>query len=244
MSIKLYDDALLNKLKRWTLDTATTLTGVNESTRLFSTIVDQNNDKPIKLPLIALSRPGGFVIEEKYKQPKSYSGATISYNDQRGAKLNAIKISIPYQLDIYARYQEEADELIRNIVFNIINYPLVKIEIPYHDLGIFHDSNIRLSSDVEDNSDVPERLIADQFKRYTIQIVIDDAYLFDIRIKDNLRLLNNYDDDSFLDKESSEEESPEDNPEEDSSSTYYVTNDNFRLKTTDDYLLTVDPELN
>lgn len=189
MSIKLYDDALLEKLRNWTLDTGVFLTGVNESNRLFSVVADTTNDKPIQLPLIALSRPGGFTIEEKYKQPKSYNGVKVSYNEQRSAKLNAIKISIPYQIDVYARYQEEADEYIRNIVFNIINYPVVKIEIPYHDLGLNHESNIRLSTDVEDNSDVPERLIADQFKRYTIGIVIDDAYLFDVRVKDNLRIV-------------------------------------------------------
>ena len=206
MSIKLYDDALLNKLRNWTLDTEIFVTGVNESTRLFTAVADKNNDKPIQLPLIALSRPGGFIIEEKYKQPKSYNGVKFAYNDERGARLNAIKISIPYQLDIYARYQEEADEYIRNIVFNIINYPVVKIEIPYHDFGIFHDSNVRIASDVEDNSDVPERLISDQFKRYTISLVIDDAYLFDVRVKDNLRIVEGHlhtmnSDDSIADRE-------------------------------------------
>ena len=188
MSLKLYDDALLAKFRRWTLDTSITLTGVNESTRLFSTVADRTNDKPIQLPLIALSRPGGFIIVDKYKQPKSYNGTKVAYNDVRGAQLNAIKINIPYQIDVYARYQEEADEYIRNIVFNIINYPLVTIDIPYHDLGISHDSNIVISSDVEDNSDIPERLIADQFKRFTLGILIDDAYLFDVRVKDNIRI--------------------------------------------------------
>ena len=189
MSIKLYDDALLAKLKNWTLDTSVTVTGVDDSTQLFKTIADTTNDRPIELPLIALTRPGGFIIEEKYKQPKSYNGVRFAYNEERSAKLNAIKISIPYQLDIYARFQEEADEYIRNIVFNIINYPVVKISIPYHDLGITHDSNIRLASDVEDNSDVPERLITGQFRRYTIELVIDDAYLFDVKLKDNLRIV-------------------------------------------------------
>ena len=192
MSIKLYDDALLLKFRNWTLDTNISLTGVDESTRLFTTIADSNNDKPIQLPLIALSRPGGFVIEEKYKQPKSYNGVQVALNEQRGAKLNAIKISIPYQLDVYARYQSEADEYIRNIVFNIINYPVVKVDIPYHDLGLSHTSNIRIASDVEDNSDVPERLISDQFKRYTIDLVIDDAYLFDVRVKDNLKIVEGH----------------------------------------------------
>ena len=192
MSVKLYDDALLEKLKKWTLDTSVMLTGVNESTKLFSAIADVTNDKPIKLPLIALSRPGGFVINDKYKQPKSYDGVTFAYNRAKSAKLNAIQIAIPYQLDVYARYQEEADEYIRNIVFNIINYPNVTIDIPYYEFGIKHDSNIRLATDVEDNSDVPERLISGQFKRYTIGLIIDDAYLFDVRVRDNLRLVEGH----------------------------------------------------
>lgn len=190
MSIKLYDDSLLEKLQKWTKDTSVMLLGVNESTRLFSTLADVNNDKPLTLPLISLSRPGGFIIEEKYKQPKSYSGATFAYNNERSAKLNAIKISIPYQLDIYARYQQEADEYIRNIVFNIINYPVVNIELPYYDFGVTHDSNIRITTDVEDNSDIPERIISGQFKRYTLGITIDDAYLFDLKVKDNISIID------------------------------------------------------
>lgn len=189
MSIKLYDDALLKKLQNWAGDLPLMITGVDESTRLFSAILDQKNDEPIKLPLISLSRPGGFTIDEKYKQPKTYVGSTVAYSEQKSAKLNAIKISIPYQIDIYSRFQEEADEYIRNIVFNIINYPLVKVNIPYYDLGVTHESNIRLSSDVEDNSSIPERLISGQFKRYTLTIVIDDAYLFDIKLKDNVRVI-------------------------------------------------------
>lgn len=189
MSIKLYDDALLTKLRKWTKDTSVIVTGVDESTRLFSAIADSTNDKPIQLPLISLSRPGGFTIEEKYKQPKSYNGAKVAYTEARSAKLNAIKISIPYRIDVYARYQAEADEYIRNIVFNIINYPVVTIDIPYHDLGISHNSNIRIFSDVEDNSDVPEQLISGQFKRYSLDLIIDDAYLFDVKVKDNLRIV-------------------------------------------------------
>ena len=190
MSLSLYDDALLKKLQRWTMNTSTVLVGVDESTRLFSTIADTTNDKPIQLPLIALTRPGGFSIDEKYKQPKSYDGALHIANNERNARLNAIRISIPYQLDIYARYKTEADEYIRNIVFNIINYPNVSIEIPYEDLGLVHHSSIRITSDVDDNSDIPERLISGQFVRYTLGFVMDDAYLFDIRISDNLSVVD------------------------------------------------------
>mgnify|MGYP003320578120 CR=1 FL=1 len=40
MSIKLYDDALLFKFRNWTQDTQLVVTGVDESTRLFSTVAD------------------------------------------------------------------------------------------------------------------------------------------------------------------------------------------------------------
>lgn len=191
MAVRFYDEALLKKFQKWTADTQVQLTGINETRRLFEVVADKTNDKPIQLPLIALSRNGGYTIQEKYKQPRSYnSNEFIRMQDANsGASLNAIPIGISYQIDIYARHLAEADEYARNIVFNIINYPKLNIEIPYEDSGLTHDANIRLITDVEDNSDIPERLISGQFTRFTIGIDIDDAYLFDVRIKDNLSIV-------------------------------------------------------
>lgn len=189
MAVRFYDDALLKKFQKWTADTQVQLTGINETRRLFEVIADKQNDKPIQLPLIALSRNGGYAIQEKYKQPRSYNGNKLIVTTDSGAKLNAIPIGISYQIDIYARHLAEADEYARNIVFNIINYPKLNIEIPYEDSGLTHDANIRLITDVEDNSDISERLISGQFTRFTIGIDIDDAYLFDVRVKDNLSIV-------------------------------------------------------
>lgn len=185
MAVRFYDEALINKLKKWTQDTDVTLLGVNETKRRFEVLADKTNDAPIKLPLITLSRNGGYTILSKYKKPLSYDGNRFVQTSDSAALLNGVPISIQYQIDIYTRYLEEADEYARNIVFNIINYPKLNIEIPYEDLGIRHDANIVLSSDVDDNSDIPERLIPGQFTRLTIGIVIDDAYLFDVQIKKN-----------------------------------------------------------
>lgn len=189
MAVRFYDEALLKKFQKWTQDTHIHLAGVNETKRLFEVVSDIKNDKPIELPLISLSRPGGYTIQEKYKQPKSYMGSTMIQTEDAGAKLNAIPIGISYQIDVYTRHLAEADEYARNIVFNIINYPKLQIEIPYEDSGLFHDANIRLTTDVEDNSDIPERLISGQFTRLTIGIDIDDAYLFDVRVRDNLSIV-------------------------------------------------------
>ena len=189
MAVTLYDNALLKKLQKWTAGTELQLTGVNDTRKLFERISDQQNDRPIKLPLIALSRNGGYVILNKNKQPLSYMGSPLIQGQRKSVQLNAIPIGIAYQLDIYCRHLEEADEYARNLVFNIINYPKLNIEIPYEDMGLTHDSNIRLVSDVEDNSDIPERLISGQFSRLTLGIEIDDAYLWDVRIRDNLLIV-------------------------------------------------------
>lgn len=192
MAVRFYDDALLQKLNKWAANSPLTITGVNETRRLFEVVSDMNNDRPIQLPLIALSRNAGYSISNKYKQPLSYNANTLTQTAGRGTKLNAIPIRIPYQIDIYTRYLEEADEYARNIIFNIINYPKLNVEIPYMDCGYTHDANIRLTSDLEDNSDIPERLIPGQFTRLTLRIDIDDAYLFDVRVKDNLSIVEGH----------------------------------------------------
>lgn len=193
MSVGLYDQAFINKLQSWTKDTVVTILTPNETKNLFAVIADKNNDQPIKLPLIALKRPGGFSVLRTGKSPLSASGMRLFANDKVGRRLRAIPISIPYQIDIYTRYQDEADELVRNIVYNIINYPKLEINIPYYDENYIHHANIRMQSDVEDNSDIPERLVPGQFTRMTLQIYIDDAYLFDINYSKTTRVCRNVD---------------------------------------------------
>ena len=188
MGVRFYDDALLEKIRNWIPSTEITLTGVNETRRLFETILDKTDDRNIKLPLIALSRPRGYTILNRNKRPVSYTGSTFQSTLSKSAKVNIVPIGIAYQLDIYTKYSDEADEFARNFIFNIINYPKLTINVPYEDLGIKHDANIRITSDIDDNSDIPERLIPGQFTRLTLGINIDDAYLFDVRVKDNISI--------------------------------------------------------
>lgn len=183
MSVRLYDDAIINKLKKWTKDTEVTVLAPNEVKELFSVVADKNNDNPISLPLIALSRPGGFTVLETTARPLGYAGLTLAASRDGAKNLRAIPISIPYQLDVYTRYQEDADEYVRNLVYNIINYPRLEVNIPYYDENIIHHSNIKMVGDVEDTSSIPERHVAGQFTRMSIALVVDDAYLFDIKYR-------------------------------------------------------------
>lgn len=188
MAVRYYDEALLEKIKKWVKDPNMTITGPDETRRLFQYLGDINDDKPLKLPIIALRRLTPVRILSTNKKPLTYDGWRKNNNGEKGDQLNAIPIEINYQLDIYTRYMAEADEYSRNFIFQIINHPKLSIEIPYNNAKIMHDSNIRLSENIDDNSGIPERLIEGQFTRLTLSINIDDAYLFDYRIKDNWRV--------------------------------------------------------
>jgi len=59
--------------------------------------------------------------------------------------------------------------------------------VPYENLNYWHKSMISLNNEVQDNSAIPERLIHGQFTRYTMSLKVDDAYLFDVRIRDTVQ---------------------------------------------------------
>ena len=193
MSTRFYDTAVLEKIKTWVRDENMTITSPDETRRLFEYVADTNNDTPIKLPLIALRRDPAFRVLNTNKRALSYNGALIDSNVKildsalvaRNTSLNAIPIQLDYQIDIYTRRYAEADEYVRNFVFNIINYPELKVKIPYNDLNWVHKSNIRLNPDISDNSSIPERLMPGQFTRFTIRFSIDDAYLWSVPVKDS-----------------------------------------------------------
>lgn len=188
MATYLYDEALINKLKFWTNKTDVQIYGPNETARLFATQADKNNDAPIKLPLISITRDKGFTITNPNKQPLSFDGLTLEASYAKSVMLNAIPISLAYQIDVYTRYQKEADEFVRNLIFNLVNFPVLTIKVPYNSADIELDSTIILQGEVQDNSDVPERIVAGQFTRYTLNIVVNDAYLYDIRVRDNVHI--------------------------------------------------------
>lgn len=189
MSVKLYDDAMINKLQKWTRNTHITLIKPDEVRRFFEVNADTSNDSPLRLPAIVLSRSGGYTVIDPSKRPLSFDGATLdsraTEEHNMAIQLNAIPISVSYQIDVFTRYFEEADEFSRNLVFNIINYPKLEVIIPYNNQNYHHEANMRLDPNVEDNSDIPERLISGQFTRQTLKFTIDDAYLFDVREREN-----------------------------------------------------------
>ena len=188
MSAIFYDESLLKKIKNWVKDDSITITGTDETKRLFEYQADIKNDKPISLPLITLRRNPTLTVLSMNKKPLTFDGWRKDVDDGKGNQLNGIPINLTYQIDIYTRHFSESEDYVRSFIFNLINYPKLQIEIPYNNARIIHNSHIRLNADIQDNSDIPERLMPGQFTRRTITIYIDDAYLFDYKTKDTLKL--------------------------------------------------------
>ena len=188
MSVYLYDEAFVEKLRYWTKNTQINVYSPDDTRRLFEVMADNSNDSPIQLPIVCLRRKSGLNVINTGKRPLTFDGISVGSDDSSSVHLSAIPIDISYQLDIYTRYFKEADEFLRNLTFNIINYPKLTITIPYNNFNIEHNGFIRMSNDIEDNSNVPERLINGQFTRLTFNINIDDAYLWNVKIKDNLSI--------------------------------------------------------
>ena len=184
MAIRYYDEALVAKLEHWLKapiqNKKLKILKPEESTRFFEMQLDEIKDKALALPLIAISRDKNVEILNTQKQSKTFSGFYVDQTKTSYHNINVIPILIGYQIDIYTQKLAEADEYIRNFVFNFINYPQLEITLPYDNLNIKHVANIQLNSSISDNSDIKEHLFADQFVRFTLKIAIDDAYLFSL----------------------------------------------------------------
>ena len=181
MAIRFYDKALIDKIRNWVVDKDIQILDPEDTEAFLSSIADQNKDKPIALPLISLKRLPSVNILNTNKQPLSAEGLVIkNVLDEQGKaqQLNAIPVSISYSLDIYTRYFAEADEYIRNFVFQLINSPKLTINIPYNNANLTHNSYIRLQNEIKDNSKGFGYMFTGQFTKMSIPFVLDDAYLF------------------------------------------------------------------
>ena len=189
MSTSLYDKSLVDKLRKWTEGTKVTVIAPDETRLLWETTADKNNDKPIQLPMIVLRKSTTYTLKGKAgKAPITYDGFTTQANINRSTFLNAIPIELSYQIDVYTRYYEEADEYMRELIFNLYNTPVFTVEIPYEGTNIKHNASITINPNIMNNPSTAERLALNQFAKLSVQFDVKDAYLFDVRTKDNFTI--------------------------------------------------------
>ena len=164
---------------------------------MFETLADDSKDKNVKLPLIALSRNNDIELLLNVKNPRSFDGLKLQQDEAGTVQMNVIPVKLQYQLDIYTKTYKESDEYLRQYLFKLINNPLIKITVPYNGQNVPQIANIRVLSTVSDTSDIPQHLFPGQFTRWTIQLEVQDAFLYDIPYRRNWQIY--VDDNELLD---------------------------------------------
>lgn len=191
MAIRYYDEALANKINSWLPKSKNRKIQVlkpDEVKRLFSIEADERNDKPIQLPLIAISRETQIDVMHPTKRAMSFDGMMLKSDGKHTLQLDAVPISLTYQVDIYTRHFDEGDELLRELIFKIINNPQLTITLPYNNQNLIQVCAMKMQGQVEDTSSISERLFSGQFTRWTLRLDIDGAYLYSIPYVDNVKV--------------------------------------------------------
>ncbi len=192
MAISYYDDAVTAKIKGWLADNSVLrVLNPDETKRAIELQAEDSGDKPLQLPLLTISRNKELEITNAIKQNKSFDGLIIQNDTTNAATvhMNVIPVKTLYQLDIYTKRQLDADEYVRQFLFKLINNPQIIVEIPYNNYIIKHTENLRVLNSVSDTSDIPTRIFQGQFYRWTIQLELQDGFLFSIPYKKNWRFV-------------------------------------------------------
>lgn len=191
MAIRYYDEALANKINSWLPKSKNRKIQVlkpDEVKRLFTIEADERDDKPIQLPLIAISRETQIDVMHPTKRAMSFDGLMLKSDGKHTLQLDAVPIALTYQIDIYTRHFDEGDELLRELVFKIINNPQLTITLPYNNQNLIQVCAMKMQGQVEDTSSISERIFSGQFTRWTLRVDIDGAYLYSIPYVDNVHV--------------------------------------------------------
>ena len=189
--IGIYDEAIAQAIESWLKPSVKANQGTglkvlrpNETAELFKMTDDMREDRMLTLPLIGLSREPAIELLAPNKQPRSYAGPSFQQTkDSKALILNSIDARITYQIDVYTKTFAAGDEYVRDLVFKFVNHPELFVTLTLNGVEYTHNFTMRLASTIEDNSDVPQRLFRDQFTRWTLRLVVDDARLWSIPMK-------------------------------------------------------------
>jgi hypothetical protein len=193
MAIGYYDDVITDKLKKWIPDNnKMRVLGPDESTRFFETLADDKSDAPVQLPLITLSRNKDIEVLSTIKQLRSFNGSIVTSPNERNLRVpersilfNVIPVKTLYQLNIYTKTKYEGEEYLRSFLFKLINNPQIQVHIPYNNVDLTHTAHLRVLETVSDTSDIAQHVFPGQFYRWTIELELQDGFLFNLPYKPN-----------------------------------------------------------
>lgn len=174
MSAYLYDDALVEELRKITGDNRIHIVPPEQSV---SFLAQFDKDK-VSLPAIILSR-NLVSIKDTRNQVVALKGQTARYNaeDNTVSKARLIPLRIEWSLDVLAADRYTCDEIVRELVFYFITYPRFEVKVPY-DLNIVQNFDIFVNNDIADNTDLVDFPNTGELFRETISLYTENAHFY------------------------------------------------------------------
>lgn len=174
MSVGLYDKAIINHFREILDDERIHILPVEHAIRFTAQL--QKDD--VRFPLISTTRLNYSIRTTDVNFHALRQGGYQNRNSNgTNTFAQIIPIRINYQMDIFTVDKTTGDELVRELVFHIMQNPTLVVDVPYK-LNMEHNFNIFLDSDIVDNSDTIEHLDKGVKFRNTLTFYTDDAYLF------------------------------------------------------------------
>lgn len=189
IGIAMYDQALSTKIKSWLpAETDVEILTQENLTRRFEIAADKSNDSKISFPRVDISRDRTFELQQSSKNEMSFNGVRLYGDDKEAKILNSIPISLDYQIDIYAKKAKEADAILVQLLFKLINNPRIVVTLSDGKEKIPQVFHFYLDPQIENSSDVQERLYQGEFTRWTIKLHMPNVRLYQFKVAKNIRI--------------------------------------------------------
>lgn len=144
--LQLYDDKLFDYFKE-TFKADVAVVPVSE----YWSVVSMHEEGQLQLPAIVLGRTTWTNARELESWVIARKGRTDRIHDNKIINEQAIPVQLDYTITLLTTTQDDIDELTSEVLFCILNYPRLTIDLPYGSDRQIHAQIIQ-NGDLQDSS--------------------------------------------------------------------------------------------
>lgn len=175
MSVYLYDEAIVNRIKSVLSNQEINIITAEKA---FSKSME-SGDSP-QLPAVSLYRDKFTLTKDVRNMPTYRTGRVEASEDNVVYRTQSLPITINYQIDVWTRKREQNDEFVRDLIWFFTLYPEHKITLKYAGFERVVKFNTFLEEDIVNNSQINDFEDKGQFYRSTLGLYVDEAQLFKV----------------------------------------------------------------
>lgn len=173
MSVTLYDNALLEKIKPVFNNVV-----ISPPDMAFQRSAELNKGD-VKVPLLSIYRENYTLNRDNFNMMRTRRGRKTEYvnSEKSGVRMvKSLPIRIDYVLDVWAKEREVVDKMVAELLFWLVENPMITITIP-NTTDMTQDFKLTIE-DMTDNSDVMSFEERGRIYRVSIPFYIDQAQLY------------------------------------------------------------------